>query len=146
MPTGIPVVYAQSCLCCVSIWWRVGWSVGECLFLGAENGFYSLASCAARGAWGLCRLSGREQHPPLSRDLQAWWVLLGCPHGTCGWFGSRLVEGRKGELALAFRWCWSAPHGLTALAAAGSFCRACLPVPPLCELGHTWPGTTWKWN
>lgn len=27
-----------------------------------------------------------------------------------------------------------------------SCCGACLPVPRLCELGHTWPGTPWKWN
>lgn len=106
MPAGIPVIHTQSCLGCISIWWAVGWKLGECFLLGAENGLYSLASCAAHGAWGLHRLSDREQQPALSCDLQAWWVLFACPRGTCGLFGSRSVEGRKGELVLAFRWYW----------------------------------------
>lgn len=72
MPTGVPLIHAQSCLSCISIWWPVGWNLGERFLLGAKNGLFSYASCTAHGVRGLHRLSDREQHPTLSCDLQAW--------------------------------------------------------------------------
>lgn len=72
MPTGILVIHTPSCLSYISVWWSVGWNLGERFLLGTENGLFSLASCAACGARGLHRLSDREQYPPLSCDLQAW--------------------------------------------------------------------------
>ena len=69
-----------------------------------------------------------------------WGVLM-------AWFVWRQVgRGEERRACLSFQVGRSAPHGLTALAPAGSFCGACLPIPRLCELGHTWPGTPWKWN
>lgn len=101
MPTGVPLIHAQSCLSCISIWWRVGWNLGERFLLGAKNGQFSFSSCTAHGVRGLHRFSDREQHPTLSCDLQAWWVL-GCPHGTsCDLFRSRLVEEKESFTSMA---------------------------------------------
>lgn len=149
MPAGVPVIHTQSCLACVSMWWSVGWNLGECFLLGTKSGLFSSASCTAHRARGLHRLSDREQHPTLSSDLQAWWVL-GCPHGTtCDLFGITFVEERKGEFSLSFSSTGSTGKPLRLIALNyysedddPKFLRtACLSVPHLCELGQILPDT-----